>query len=147
MASAGEEPLHHLTDVSSATGLFSTEQLHELLAKARVANERDGITGMLLYKDGNFMQTIEGPAAAIDALRQRIELDPRHHGIIFLRSGSRSDRLFDGWSMGFTDLTQGAMGDVPGYSEFLRTPFTAEVFGSDPDASQRLLLVFRDNMR
>ena len=147
MTNAPPEDLHHLTYVSSATGLFSTEQLHELLAKARVANERDGITGMLLYKDGNFMQTIEGPAPAIDALRERIELDPRHRGIIFLRSGSREQRLFDGWSMGFTDLTHGAMSDVPGYTEFLRTPFTAEVFGSDPEASQRLLLVFRDNMR
>ena len=36
---------------------------------------------------------------------------------------------------------------VPGYSEFLDTALSAEAFGGQPAASQRLLMTFRDKLR
>jgi hypothetical protein len=45
--------------------------------------------------------------------------------------------------MGFRELGTQDLRDVPGYSEFLNTPLTADAFGEDPDASQRLLLSFK----
>lgn len=136
-----------MTYVSSATELFTTPQLTNLLERSREANERAGISGMLLYKDGNFMQTVEGPAAAVEDLEARLASDPRHRGMLVLLRGERQQREFDGWSMGFRDL--GAADDlagVEGYSEFLDTPLTADAFGDDPDASQRLLLAFKRHM-
>jgi len=50
-----------LVYVSSATELFSDTQLENLLLRSRQNNSTLGITGMLLYKDGNFMQCLEGP--------------------------------------------------------------------------------------
>ena len=139
--------LDHFTYVSSAASLFSGEQLAQLLEASRVANERGAITGMLLYKDGNFMQTVEGPEAAIDALRERLRDDPRHKGLLMLLSGTREERLFDGWSMGFQDLADADTSALPGYSEFLDSELTAEGFGDNPHASQRLLLTFKRTLR
>ncbi len=111
----------------------------------RANNERDGITGMLLYKGGNFMQTIEGPDEAIERLRVRLTSDPRHHGLAVLVDGTRPQRLFDGWTMGFRELGSRELADVPGYSDFLDTPLTTDAFGQDPESSQRLLLSFKRN--
>lgn len=63
--------------VSSAVAPFTPQELLELLRRARQDNEAAGITGMLLYRSGNFIQTIEGPAAAVDTLLKRIACDPR----------------------------------------------------------------------
>ena len=143
----GRLVLAHMTYVSSATELFSPDELTELLRHSRAANERAGISGMLLYKEGNFMQTVEGPAEAVRNLTERLERDPRHHGMLVLLEGEREEREFDGWSMGFRDLTAaGDLADVEGYSEFLDTPLTADAFGADPAASKRLLLVFKRSM-
>jgi hypothetical protein len=136
-----------MTYVSSATGLFSTQELTDLLQHSREANERAAISGMLLDKDGNFMQTVEGPAGAVEDLEARLARDPRHRGMLVLLRGEREQREFDGWSMGFRDLSAaGELADVQGYSEFLDTPLTADAFGADPDASQRLLLAFKRHM-
>lgn len=138
--------LKHLTYVSSATKLLGRGDLTALLEQSRDANERAGITGLLLYKDGNLMQTIEGPAASVDALVARLRVDPRHTGFEILLSGEREERLFDRWQMGFSDLGSSEARALPGYSEFLDTPLTSDAFGADPAASQRLLLSFKRNM-
>jgi hypothetical protein len=139
--------ISHLTYVSSATSLLPVGELHGLLDEARANNERDGITGMLLYRDGNFMQTIEGDGGAIADLHARLDLDPRHTGLTVLLHGERAERRFEGWSMAFRDLGDPSLRETPGYSEFLSTPLTAAAFGSDPSASERLLLVFKRGMR
>jgi hypothetical protein len=138
---------HHLTYVSSAVSLFSTDELAALLNTSRRNNERAGITGMLLYKDGNFMQTIEGPEAAVSQLKARLGNDPRHHDIMVLLTGTRERPVFGDWSMGFANLGSSDMRDLTGYSEFLNTPLNAAAFAAKPDASERLLEVFKKNMR
>lgn len=57
--------------------------LHMLLLveRARQANRACGITGQLIYTDHNFLQYVEGPPAAIDALWRKFEHDPRHYDI------------------------------------------------------------------
>jgi len=77
---------------------------------------------MLLYKDGNFMQAIEGDEDVVRALHARIALDPRHRGLITLLEGSVPERQFPDWSMGFQNLDAGDAQSVPGYSQFLNTP-------------------------
>jgi len=69
--------MFHLVYVSSAVEPFSKTELVELLHVARANNERLGITGMLLYRDGNFMQVLEGEEPVVRDLYARIERDPR----------------------------------------------------------------------
>lgn len=67
----------YLVYVSSAVKLFSSAELQQLLRGARENNSSRDITGMLLYKDGNFMQVLEGEKEPVLALRDRISRDPR----------------------------------------------------------------------
>jgi hypothetical protein len=53
------ETLQALTCVSSARGPMTGAGLQNLLQRARANNRREGVTGVLLYADGNFMQYIE----------------------------------------------------------------------------------------
>ena len=132
-----------LVYVSAAVTWFSAAELHSLLAAARANNQRAGITGMLLYKDGNFMQVLEGEEAAVRALQARIACDLRHRGMVVIASGPLQQRQFPDWTMGFADLSLVADSPLPeGYSEFLDLPFTDPAFANSPEPSRRLLLLF-----
>jgi hypothetical protein len=135
-----------LVYVSSATEPFSTKQLYDLLAKSRENNARRGLTGILLYKDGNFMQLLEGPEQAVRDLMDAIQQDSRHQGLIVLSQTTVAERSFPEWSMGFCDLDAPETKSIPGYSEFLNSPLTGEEFGPDPQRSQKLLLCFKRSM-
>ena len=138
--------LHSLLYVSSATTPFSSAQLEDLLRVARANNMRLDITGMLLYKDGNFMQVLEGEAAAVKALFAKIAVDPRHSGAIVLLDGPTPVRAFSEWSMGFRDLRAGGATDISGYTPFLNTPLTSGEFVAEPSRAQKLLLMFKEKM-
>ena len=133
--------------VSSAVRLWTQIELLDLLAWSREHNADLGVTGMLLYKGGNFLQILEGEEEPTRGLYDRIGRDPRHHGIIVLLQGTTRSRHFADWSMGFGDLDDPAtVRDVPGYSDFLNTPLTAAEFGPDPGRAERFLLMFKRNM-
>jgi hypothetical protein len=76
-------------------------ELSELLRVSRRNNESAGITGLMLYCTGNFMQYLEGPDVAIDQLWGKILQDRRHHGAIEMFRQPAHERVFDSWSMGF----------------------------------------------
>ena len=135
--------MFYLVYVSVAAEKASKDDLLEILARSRTNNAEAGITGMLLYKDGNYMQVLEGEEKAVRDLYARIRRDPRHLGIVTLVEGRRDNRCFGDWSMGFQDLSSLEARDVPGYSEFLNTPLTAEEFSSDPGQCERLLWAFK----
>ena len=135
-----------LVYVSSAVRPFSRPDLEDLLATSRDNNARAGITGMLLYKDGNFMQVLEGDEAAVRAVYDKIGADSRHGGEIVLREGFTEERQFPDWSMGFRDLHSPEARAIPGYSEFLNTPLTGREFSEDPTRAQKLLLTFKKTM-
>jgi hypothetical protein len=132
-----------LVYVSVAQENVSREDLLEILAKSREANAKAGITGMLLYKDGKFMQALEGEETAVRELYARISRDPRHLGVLTLVEGEREDRCFGDWSMGFQDLSSPEARATPGYSEFLNMPLTAEEFSRNPAQCERLLWAFK----
>lgn len=135
-----------LVYASSAIQPFSRPDLEDLLATSRENNARAGITGMLLYKDGNFMQVLEGDEEAVRELYDKIAADPRHKGEILLQQGFTEERQFPEWSMGFRDLHSTETHSITGYSEFLNTPLTDQGFFEDPTRAQKLLLVFKKTM-
>jgi hypothetical protein len=138
--------LFYLVYASSAVRPFSRPDLSDLLATSRENNARLGITGMLLYKDGNFLQALEGEEGAVRALYERIGTDPRHGGEITLLEGHTEERQFPDWSMGFRDLNSPEERDASGYSEFLNAPLTGQEFSDDPTRAQKLLLTFKRTM-
>jgi hypothetical protein len=108
-----------LTYMSRAVGRLSEEDLEQILAVSRVNNERDGLTGMLLYADEHFIQTLEGDVATVDAAFARIGDDPRHREVEVTLRDEVSERSFDGWSLGFKRLSSHDTAEIPGFTDFL----------------------------
>ena len=138
--------MYSMVYVSSATKPMAKDELVELLGVAAERNSPKGITGLLLYKDGNFMQMLEGDEQAVTALYRQIELDPRHRGAIVLLKGESDAREFPDWSMGFRDLKSPELTSRPGFSEFLNTPLTAREFEAHPGRAKTLLRMFKEKM-
>jgi len=139
--------LFRIAYVSTASKLFDSAELRDMLKESNARNKEADITGMLLYKDGQFMQVLEGTLEAVTATFSRISRDPRHHGIMVLLKGAVQERRFPDWSMAFRDLNLPDHQEVPGYSEFLNTPLTGKEFADNPDRCEKLLLVFKKTIR
>jgi hypothetical protein len=139
--------MYRLIYVSSAVELFSEGELEDLLTKSRQNNSAVGLTGMLLYKDGNFMQCLEGPKEAVCTLEAKILSDPRHRGMLVLLKEEHVKPEFNEWAMGFKRLDSNTAIEVPGYSDFLDLPLTSKQFQMHPSKSLKLLLSFKRDMR
>jgi hypothetical protein len=139
--------LIHLVYVSSATQAFSQTELLSLLEVSRRNNEPAAITGMLLYRDGNFMQVLEGEDTAVTGTHDRIKLDPRHDGLITLLKAPIPQRDFGDWSMGFRNLESMEVRSVPGYSEFMNEDWKGAPMRDTPLRALKLLQVFRQGIR
>ena len=135
-----------LVYASSAVDDFSASDLVALLRQCCEKNVQLDISGMLLYKDGNFMQVLEGPDEAVGRLIQTIDADRRHKGIIRLEERQIEERQFSGWAMAFHNLRDPAVRELEGYSEFLNDRLDSEAFRSDASRAHRLLNVFRRSM-
>ena len=143
--------MFRLVYVSSATTPFSQDDLVELLTQARTKNQRLGVTGMLLYKDGNFMQVLEGDEAVVRELFGCIERDPRHHGSIVLleevllqQNDAGEERAFPDWSMGFRNFADADIQNVEGINKFMNYNFNEESYIKNPSACWDLLSIFRN---
>ena len=139
--------LTFLVYVSSAVRLFSNEELDQLVRLSQIHNERVGVTGMLLYDGGNFIQLIEGPEASVDKLYEKIGADPRHRQVTTLLQGPLEKRQFEAYAMGFENAADLRGKERAAYSKFLRNPPEASRFGGKPHQALRLLLSFRRHAR
>ena|SRR5271165_1105280 len=132
--------------VSSAVNLFSEEDLTRLLETSRRNNPKLGVTGMLLYKEGNFMQLIEGPEEGVRTLLATIYNDPRHRGLLTLLEGNEKTREFQDWAMGFQSLHTDGLRQNPGYTDIMSAPLTHEYFTKDPSNCLKLFWTLRKNL-
>lgn len=98
--------MYHLMYVSHAKQIFTDTDLTELLIKARKNNSNLGITGMLIYRNGNFIQVLEGEEDAIKKLYGIIEADKRHDGAIVISEGEIPERQFANWAMDFRNYSK-----------------------------------------
>ncbi|MEJ2792860.1 BLUF domain-containing protein [Iodobacter sp. LRB] len=101
--------LYALVYVSSATALMTDDQLESLLIDAGELNQQNGVTGLLLYNQGEFMQYLEGREQAVHETFQRITASKRHTGILCLFDEKIEQRSFADWNMGFVQATQSQM--------------------------------------
>lgn len=135
--------MFHLVYVSTATQPFSDGELLELLRKARARNARLDVSGLMLYKQGTFMQALEGEETAIRALYATICKDPRHDHILTLLAVPVTDRLFQGWSMGFQNLEGRDIKSIPGYDPNPDFPTFSDEFPWKASVAMRLLAGFK----
>ena len=99
-------PLSRIIYSSQAAPGLGLAQQRAILERARRSNEKLGITGILLYCEGRFVQAIEGERSDVSALFQRISADRRHLQVTLLEVSDEEERLFGEWEMKFVSLTQ-----------------------------------------
>lgn len=93
--------MRRLIYMSEATQPVDGEMLDSILMKARANNGMCGVTGLLLYHDGTFLQCLEGPNSGVQRILDKISADGRHRKIKTLCDDEVEDRLFASWEMGF----------------------------------------------
>ena len=98
--------LERLVYESTATGTTaSIGNLAVILAESQRNNVRNGLTGVLAAHRDRYIQVVEGPAAMLDNLLRRLELDSRHRDVTLLGREPIQSRLFGGWSMASALIT------------------------------------------
>jgi hypothetical protein len=133
--------------MSTATAAFPADDLVALLEESRRNNHAAGLTGMLLYADGHFIQTLEGPPEAVDTTYRRISLDPRHRDVIVALRDDVTERMFGEWSMGFDELEARELTDLPGYDDFLAARSELQRSAAHLGRAGIFHRIFRDRMR
>lgn len=73
--------------------------LAELLGVSARNNQRDDITGALVFVDGMFMQALEGREHMVDGLMSRLHADTRHRDMKVLGEDFAFERAFPVWVM------------------------------------------------
>ncbi|WP_168454499.1 BLUF domain-containing protein [Sphingopyxis microcysteis] len=85
--------------VSVADPLIGEQDIAALLVQARRNNQRDALTGALIFNGHNFLQLLEGPGDKVDACLAVIRNDPRHSGMVEVRRREIAERAFAEWTM------------------------------------------------
>jgi hypothetical protein len=80
--------------------------IETILAQSRSHNPECGITGILCYGGGIFLQAIEGGRMPVSELYGHIQRDGRHKDVVLLHYEEISERRFGGWTMGQVDMSR-----------------------------------------
>ncbi len=78
-----------------------------ILEKSQRNNAAVGVTGALMFTDGQFAQVLEGSRGSIEGVFERIQLDERHGDVQLLSFERVPARIFASWSMAFVGAARG----------------------------------------
>lgn len=73
--------------------------LSKILTNAKHNNLRDGVSGLMSYNKGRYLQIIEGDKKRISQLIKYISTDTRHHDVNSILDIETSHRYFGDWAM------------------------------------------------
>jgi hypothetical protein len=95
----------------------SAEAIEAILTQSRQHNALSGITGILCYGGGIFLQCIEGGRMQVSELYGTIQEDARHKDVALLHYEEIFERRFSGWSMGQVNVSKLNQSILLKYSE------------------------------
>ena len=98
--------LVRLVYASRAVAAVDQEELVAILRKSKTNNPKLGITGVLCFSEGIFLQALEGGRGAVNQLYNRIVADTRHTDVELLHFEEVTERRFAGWSMGQVNVAR-----------------------------------------
>lgn len=101
--------------ISSSTKYLNGEEIETILSISRENNHINGITGLLLYADGDFLQVIEGPKILLIKLFESIKKDKRHTEIMTIANKEIKEKHFPNWNMGFYISNYEELRKIKGY--------------------------------
>ncbi len=97
--------------LSRAEPAVDAAETRRILEVSRANNARLGVTGLLLRAGDTFVQVLEGEAATVAALVERIRRDRRHRSVLVALERKVDAPTFGAWSMGFTSVDPALAGE------------------------------------
>lgn len=97
--------MFELAYTSRASEMMTEKQLQILHDEAILFNQKQNITGLLLYNDGIFFQVLEGEESSIQSLYASIKNDFRHYDVRTIYQQPLAQRNFSNWAMSFHNLS------------------------------------------
>ncbi len=127
--------------ISSSPSRDEPKEIAAILAAARRNNAAEGITGLLAFVDGSFLQVLEGEAGAVSRRFEIIRRDARHSFVIKLLDRDVPERMFPDWSMAWRACPP----DHPAAAEVRAIARRGEIAPATGDAALEALIasVFR----
>ena len=98
--------LVRLMYASRAVPALDQEELVTILRQSKANNPSTGVTGVLCFSGGIFLQVLEGGRSAVNKLYNRIGADPRHTDVELLLYEEIGERRFASWSMGQVNMAR-----------------------------------------
>jgi hypothetical protein len=137
------QQLIRLIYVSVAAPDMGSEQIEHILVKASKRNEIKGLTGMLIYDEGQFWQVLEGPLESVMTTFDNIRSDKRHSDVTTLVTEDIVKREFKTFRMG----TPGNVRSIndPELHSNVDAALAREKTTIAKEASQRLVRGFSQN--
>lgn len=132
--------LMQLIYASQAVHPMSDGELLEILQASRERNSQHNITGKLVYRNGVFLQVIEGEDSDLEPIWTSIKADPRHHNIVEIYYKPILERDFTEWAMGFANISGVDLTSVPGYTTFMEDDFFQGILCVKPGQALNFLL-------
>jgi hypothetical protein len=91
---------------SRAVPAIDQEELVAILRKSKSNNPGLGVTGVLCFSEGIFLQVLEGGRSGVNKLYNKIASDSRHTDVELLCYEEIGERKFAGWSMGQVNMSR-----------------------------------------
>lgn len=82
------------------------DAIESILHQSREHNPASGVTGVLCYGSGVFLQVLEGGRETVSELYGHIQRDARHKDVVLLHFEEIEERRFGGWTMGEVNMTR-----------------------------------------
>lgn len=95
----GEHIILRLTYISRYNTDNPQGEVTRILTQAQQNNERNGITGALVFNHNYFLQSIEGARPVINELLRKLVKDDRHHALQVIECREVELRHWSKWSM------------------------------------------------
>ena len=80
--------LHQIMYISTVVDTVTPQECAAIARKSAANNQRDDVTGLLLFNSRRFLQVLEGPKDAVERIFTRVYGDPRHRAVVKLREGA-----------------------------------------------------------
>lgn len=137
-------PLVELVYLSRRNAAYPLSEYVGIAEKSQKNNHQHGITGLLCFNKGVFLQVIEGEALEINSLYAKILSDMRHSELCLVHYDMIQERRFSQWGMQFVNLSD-LLGPDQLREEYLMSPYTP--FPLEYEPCIKLLLRARDAMK
>jgi hypothetical protein len=97
---------------------------------------------MLLYQNQSFFQVLEGDRSVVEALFEKVALDPRHTRVTKVILEPISERAFASWTMGYPRVSEKELAEIPGLNDFFGRSSSYLELGEG--RAKTLLAAFKD---